>query len=367
MQTPWGNLREIDLNDHSTAEKIISADKHRLVEGLVAECIFDQIFQKVPASSDCKILPLDVETIIVDTNNTSERWIALVWARTKTEGLGRYLLALERGFVPYLLEYDPLNGFSATKRENGRSSAQLENLADLMERLSGGAYTEFTVNASVRDETRQKQAFWGHVSNYYGNRVGHQIVLPRLLLNCGVQPYFRRVWNLDRMLLVDDQVWMLEVKHKFPMELPPKNDYPTLRFGINEGELGIIDKLVNCGIRCLHTVLVKPFWSTEAGPMYLLNDLASREKTALVAAVLDQTTVGKMMAGRSGKAAAHTSINGESKIKYRSLPARSFKDLGVLSDAPENIAKKIVSTMKGESVSFVHEAHLLKLRCPILK
>lgn len=365
MQTPWGNICDIDLMDHSIAEKIISADKHQLVEGLVVECLFDQIAQKVPTSTNGKIIPLDVETIIVDTNRASDRWIALVWARTKTEGLGRYFLALEKGFVPYLLEYDPGAGFFATKRQNGRSVGQPESLSILMEKLSETKYKPFLVNATVRDETRQKQAFWGFISNYYGSKIDSQVVLPRLLINCGVQPYFRRVWNLDRAFLVEDQVWLLEVKHKFPMELPQKLDYPTLRFGINEGELSVIGRLADAGIRCLHTVLVKPYWSKRIGSMYLLNNLALRESTALIAVDLDQKTVKKMMAGSAGISGAHTTITGEFEIKYRTLAAKSFRDLGVLSDRPENIAKKMIAVMTSDPPPLVQEKRLQALRAQV--
>jgi hypothetical protein len=355
MRTPWGRLRDLDLNDHGIAEKIIFADKHQLVEGLVAECLFDQIAQKMKSTSDSHVLPLDVETIIVDTNRASERWLAFVWARSKTAGLGRYLLALERGFVPYLLEYDPMAGFSAIKRENGRSVSAAEPLTSLMVRLSDGAYQPFTVSASVRDEMRQKQAFWGYISSYYGARIGYEIVLPRLLINCGIQPYFRRV---------DDQVWLLEVKHKFPKELPAKGNWPTLRFGINDGELALIDRLAEFGIRCLHTILVKPYWSKEIGSTYLLSDLSLRERAAMIAIDLNRNVIKAMMAGRAGKSGAHTTIDGRSSMNFRMLSACSFRDMGVLSDRPEDLAREMIRLMRDEPGPQVREEHLQALRCP---
>lgn len=367
MRTPWGNLRDLDLSDHALAEKIIFADKHQLVEGLVVESLFDQIAQKIPSTEDSQVFPLDVETIIVDTNKTSERWLAFVWARNKTTGLGRYLLALEQGFVPYLLEYDPSNGFVATKRENGKSVTAPEALAVLMERLSDQAYKPFFVSESVRDEMRQKQAFWGVISSYYGARISLEIVLPRILINCGIQPYFRRVWNLDRMLLVNNQLWLLEIKHKFPQELPPKGTWPTLRFGINDGELAVIDRLAECGIRCLHTILVKPYWSKEIGSTYLLSDLSLREKAAMIAIDLSRKVIEIMRAGRAGKSGAHTTIDGRSAMSFRLHPARNFRDIGVLSDSPEDIAKKMAGVMNAMPGPLVLESHLQALRSTVNK
>lgn len=50
MKTPWGNLGELDLDNDSTAELILSADKHTLLEGLIVESLFDQIAANVPES-----------------------------------------------------------------------------------------------------------------------------------------------------------------------------------------------------------------------------------------------------------------------------------------------------------------------------
>lgn len=361
MRTPWGNVVTVDVNDHTIAENIVCTDKHQLAEGLVVECLFDQIAGALPASSPQKLVSVDVETIVVDTQRSSEQWIAFVWARTKSEGLGRYLLALERRFVPYLLEFDPASGFVARRLACGKSVGPAEPLETLMRRLSD-QYAPLNVDQSVRDATRQKHAFWGFISNYYGSRIGKKVILPRLLINWGIQPYFRRVWNLDRIFVMNDQVWLLEIKHKFPMELPPKENFPTLRFGINAGELNVIGLLQECGIRCLHTILVKPFWSPQAGSMYLMNDLSSRAHAALIAAEVDRKVIAMMMSGRAGKSGGNTTLTGDAGISYRSLPATRFRYLGLLADLPESIARQMVSVMAGEPVRFVQERELRELR-----
>ncbi|WP_146131859.1 hypothetical protein [Chromobacterium amazonense] len=56
METPWGQLGSLDLADHELAADILSADKHQLVEGLVVECLFDQIVANVPAVSGQNVI-----------------------------------------------------------------------------------------------------------------------------------------------------------------------------------------------------------------------------------------------------------------------------------------------------------------------
>ena len=170
---------------------------------------------------------------------------------------------------------------------------------------------------------------------------------------------------MDRVLLVDDQVWLLEVKHKFPKELPPKGNWPTLRFGVNDGELAVIDRLAEFGIRCLHTILVKPYWSKEIGSTYLLNDLSLRSKAAMIAVDLNREVIKTMMAGRAGKSGAHTTIDGRSGMNFRMLPARSFRDMGVLSDPLEDIAREMVRVMTAGTGTALREERLQSLRCAI--
>lgn len=66
---------------------------------------------------------------------------------------------------------------------------------------------------------------------------------------------------MGRVVVRGNDIWLLEVKYKFPIDLPPKNNFPTLRFGINTGEIEVTNRLEQAGIRCLFTVLVKPVWS----------------------------------------------------------------------------------------------------------
>ena len=355
MKTPWGELGDLDLADHDLAADILSADKHQLIEGLVVECLFDQIVSNISSASGKNIIALDVDSVVVDTGRKTDRWLCFVWARSKDKGLGRYLLALEKCFIPYLVTYSG-SEFIATQIKNGKRVMPERPLPELMIELSGGKVTPFRVNTSVKNTTRQRQAFWGFISDFYKDRLGDRIVLPRILINCAIQPYFRSVWNLDRIFIDENDIWLFEIKHKFPME------WRGLDFGINNGELNVLDRLASAGIRCLHTVLVKPFWSKDIGSMYLLNDLNMRTKAAVIATVLDKATTTILKKQRSGKSGSHTSITGSSELQFKKIAATDFNVLGLLSDPPINVAGKMSAVMEGKPSESVSEEWLQNLR-----
>lgn len=354
METPWGRLDTLDLSDHALAADILGADKHQLLEGLVVECLFDQMLASLSQVCGHAVQALDVESVVVDTQRQNGRWVCFVWARSMGPGLGRYLQALEKCMDPWLVTLDA-GEFMACRVQEGRRQSSPMPLQELMPELSGGRATPYVVKTSVRDRARQLRAFWGFISDWHKDRLGERVVLPRLLINCGIQPYFRSVWNLDRVLVVGNQVWLLEIKHKFPM------DREALYFGINDGELRLLDRLAGADIRCLHTLLVKPWWSKEVGSMYLLNDLNARARTAVIATVLDRAATAALLASSSGRSGAHTSITGASALQFKSLAATDFRVLGLLSE-PRGVTAQMSSLMAGQDVPAVEDHRLRGLR-----
>ncbi|MGI8465640.1 hypothetical protein [Pectobacterium punjabense] len=355
MKTPWGPLSRLDQKNYELAAEILSADKHQLLEGLVVECLFDQIVMNIQSVTDKKVISLDIDSVVVDTGRELDRWIGLVWARKKEEGLGRYLILLEKCLVPYLVTYK--NGdFMVVLIREGKKSGPERPLTELMEELSNGKYVPFSVDISVRDKNRQRQAFWGFISDYYKERLWERVILPRILINCGIQPYFRAVWNLDRIVIIENDIWLFEIKHKYPMRKK------SLSFGINVGELGVIDRLTDAGIHCLHTILVKPFWSKDVSSLYLLNDLNLRTKAAIIATVLDKSVTSQMLGQKPGKSGVHTSISGCTSLKYKTINSNNFKALGVISDPPSDLADKMYAVMAGLPVSSAQDKWLSELK-----
>lgn len=353
MLTPWGKLGSLDLADHEVCRTILAQDKHQLAEGLVVESVFDQIFDDVPAHLEGAVL-LDADTAIVDPGR-GQQWLAFVWSRGPQPGLGRYLTALEKRFRVWLVETDdPLTTFSAREWKAGRLVSGSRPLADLMGELSGRKPQAVEVSQAVRDANRQQQSFWGFLSSQHGPALGREVILPRLFMNCGVQPWFRAVWNLDRVLVHGEDIWLLEIKHKYPMQGP-------VSFGLNSGELNVIMRLGEAGIRCLHAIVVKPIWSKEAGSMYLLNDMRLRARAALIGIDMNIGVTADMMAGGRGTSAGHTTFNGSGNLTFRVLKASAFSRLGLLADAPEALAENIARLITGASLPAVEDRWLIEL------
>ncbi len=356
METPWGHLKDIDLSDHELCETILAEDKHQLAEGLVVENIFDQIIDAMPTVRPGSCL-LDIESAIVDTRRKSDRWHVFVWARSRRAGLGRYLSALERKSRPWLVELDqPTGTFISREWKAGTTVGTWRPLDSIMSDLSGGRLQPLEIAASVRDSQRQKLAFWGFLVGYYGDQLGTRVVLPRLFLNHGIQPWFRAVWNIDRILVDGNDIWALEIKHKFPF------DRAGLRFGINDGELGWIRLLGEAGIRCFHMILAKPSWTRNSGSGYLLNRIALKERAALIGVELDRRRVQAMFEGRQGTSPDYTTFSGNGKLSYRSLRATEFVRIGTMSTLHADLASNISLALDGHPLPSVTEQWLRDLR-----
>lgn len=356
MITPWGNLGDLDLTDHRLCEAILAEDKHQLGEGLVVENIFDQIIEAIPVSLADAIL-IDVETAIADTGRQPDRWHAFVWARTREKGLGRYLSTLERKFRTWLIELDDAAGtFMIREWKDGKTVGAWQPLATIMEELSRRVPRSLRISSAVRDSHRQKLSYWGYLVDSHGDQLGARVVLPRLFFNHGIQPWFRAVWNLDRILVESENIWMLEIKHKFPF------GGSELRFGINEGELGVIRLLGEAGVRCFHAILAKPTWTKESGSGYLLNRLQLRERAALIGVELAIPVVQAMFAGRQGFSPEHTTFSGKGKLKYRPLAANRFRKIGMMSELHGTLAANLARVLAGDTLPQVSDQWLRSLR-----
>ncbi|VWC13683.1 hypothetical protein BLA6993_05477 [Burkholderia lata] len=360
MHTPWGTLEELNLDDRTLAEKILCADKHQLVEGMIVECLFDQFLDNLPKDLP-GVVAIDVETVIAQTERPHNKRLAVVWARTKSAGLGRYLIALGKRFHVVLVEYDANRGFFGALMHGAKRVSSVKTLDELMQPFAAIGHTPFEVARSVRDENRQREAIWGFLFAHHGERLASKVLLPRILINCGIQPWFQYVWNLDRIFIVDGDPWLFEVKHKFPF-LDRRSQ--ALKFGLNDGELSIFRELLGCGIESLFSIMVKPKWSKEIGSLYMMTDLAARNRTAVISKVLDGETIRRLYAGVSGVSGAGTTITGvqDSKLKYKSLYASEFGMTGRFSEKPSEIAERIVGELRGLPRPLVKDEELYELK-----
>lgn len=208
----------------------------------------------------------------------------------------------------------------------------------------------------MRDTKRQQQSFWGFLSGQHVDALGQRVILPRIFMNCGIQPWFNKVWNLDRILVRGNDIWLLEIKHKFPMKGKP------LLFGLNEGELSIIVLLAQAGIRCLHTLVIKPVWLPSAGAMYLFNDMRMRARAAVIGIDLDDQITRVMLGGSRRSSPSHTTYSGKGEVGFYTLRASAFSRLGVLSDPAQELASSFAKAVSGALLPPVEDQWLLGLK-----
>lgn len=357
MQTPVGQLAQLDLSDHEVCQRILALDKHRLAEGLVVESLFDQYLAAFPHDQEDAPVLIDTDTAIA-TNPGSPVTCAFVWDRGNRSGLGRYLKALGQRYQVVLVRFDKTaKTFIAARCHEGKRISDWLPLWETARTLSGRqSEHDVAVDLSVRDAKRINQSFWGYLSAHYGDELGERVVLPRIFLNFGIQPWFRYVWNIDRIYLQGDQIWHIEIKHKYPIPGEP------LSFGLNDGELRLIGNLARCGLRSLHTLIVKPRWNKDAGSMRLTNDMATRTAAAVIGREITQNDVDLAMRQRAGRSGADTSFTGRNSLSFRSLPAASFSRFGTLGMPHTEVAGRIARFMRADAPEPVTDDWLRGLR-----
>lgn len=342
MQTPLGLIADLDLDNPQTVYDILALDKHSIAEGMVVESIFDQIIEHIPkvVEGDSAIL-LDVETFIARDPKNFGNAHAFVWARTMGEGLGRYLRTLSKGFNVYLLKWcDSSASFKARIFQAGQPIKWIP-LEELVGKLGHEHCQRYEVDESVRNRERQLGAFWGYLKESHGKYLKDRVALPRLLVNWGIQPWFKSVWNIDRIIIMGGQIWALEVKHKFPYGEPG-----PLRFGLNVGEGYMLRDLARVGIKGLHTIVVKPYWNTNVGSSYLVSNYDVRDQAMVVGMTINEREIGRILARSSESSPTHTSVNGKTKPKYKPMLLSDFTSLSFLAKR-EEIAKRICLLLQG--------------------
>lgn len=344
MMTPLGALSSLDLDNPATCFDILAHDKHQIAEGMVVESLFDQIISRIPESMEFDdVHVLDVETFIARDPHNFNRPYAFVWSRRLGSGMGRYLLALERGFDVFrvVLNSDG-SDFMACRIVGGQRSGEWMLLSEMIEAQGCVRSGNYNVAGSVRLSDRQMGAFWGYLREAYGSRLKTHVALPRVLVNWGIQPYFRNVWNIDRIVVTATEIWALEAKHKFPFRRDG-----ALHFGLNNGEAFLLRDLVNCGIRALHTVVVKPYWDMDIGSSYLLANYEARERALVVGMVMNVNVLDRVVRSCSGSSPLHTSVTGLSRLNYKPLPVTWFAPLSNLA-SPHEASRKMTELLAGQ-------------------
>lgn len=338
-------LNKLDLNSPEVAKSILFYDKHTLLEGKISENLFDQILKEMTKKNPLQIHELDCE-VVITKDRENKKWYSFIWARSESSDilqLGNLLNNFSECMILYFNNSDKKFYCSEIKDYiNNQGDNSL-----LIDYLNNNFKKRHTIKPvqEVRDLTRQQETFWGFLNNCYGKDLGEKVVRPRILINFIIQCFFQDLWDLDRIYKINEDYWTMEIKHKYPFG---RNQ---LFFGLNDGEVELYRTLAGANIKCLHTIFVKPLWKKDAGSMYLLNNLQAKNKCAIVSKLLNKEYITKLSGKGSNIAPSHTSIDGRSQLRYKSIPNSDFMWAGNLGNRPDFTAQKIYEITQNNGIN----------------
>lgn len=317
LLTPFGPLRDISLdNIDQLKEILVRSDKSRMLEGLVIEAVFNEYLGKL-ATQEIEVLPASLVRTLTVKKKPQKKFVYSwwVWDHSETGQAAAdlcHLLAPSSGRDGFLFDcyYDGKVRDFFIKQWGEQTNIPIQSF---MLEKRGHASPQFRIPSdSVIDLNRSQQAFWAGITSHYSDDLFQQVVLHRLLKNCAIQPFFDGVWDIDSLVrLPDGSLVQLEVKHKFPRV---ERDTGGLSFGINNGQLKVMEDLAARGIKTLHMIMVKPIWNKNLGTGYLLNRIGDRKNVLLLAKLLDTGSLRQIGSRESWQTGAAQSFTGSSSV-----------------------------------------------------
>lgn len=348
MQTKWGNLSDLDLENVETLEKILQWDKHSQLEGMIMEHIFDQITEKANPHG---MKGLEVYTGIATNYRGASYAFAWLTSGKLDAAIRKYLVLLSKIHKVYLVIYDDSQRefmVSASEYDPGKKKYEKISLQTLMEKLSGKK-PEFSALEAKEDKvidiSRQQQAFWGFLNVLSGTQLYRNVVLPRLFMNFGIDPYFY-VTDIDRVIsLGTEDTLILEIKHKYPaFHRKEKKPYLSLNRNVCEN----IKRLLEAGFKYYYLVMIKPFSKKEIPSMYLLGDLEARDNSIFAGCSIDLDRIEAILSAESVTAPQNTSHRGRSPMKVQPVFYDMFQYLCPLNSPVSEIGEIVARAVKGE-------------------
>jgi len=341
LPTPFGELSSLDLHEQETQQKILFYDKHQLLEGLVAENHVDQILNKTVQDEE-RLVRLNITSVLAGSSRSQKRYVLVLDQGCEPDLLNVYLAQLAQSFNVKLVRYDDTARDFLTHSGRYVTDVTLDASYGALVKTLNPNPTFAPIASAIKDPTRQKQGFWGQLVGAYGNKLGSDVVLPRIFKNFAIQPYFDRgIWDIDRVFW-DRQSGLfsvLEVKHKYPSG---SGSYP-LSFGINVGSIGMLLDFARIGFRCFHTIMVKPYWDKNASVTFLFNNLEARKHVLFCGKNFDRQLLQQLAAKVPSLAPAETSLTGNKPLSFVFFDASSLFRIGLLDD--QSLSKQFALAM----------------------
>ncbi|MEJ3661688.1 hypothetical protein WD277_12020 [Pseudomonas fragi] len=348
LLTPFGPLRDIPLdNIEQLKEILVRSDKSRMLEGLVIEAVFNEYLGKLVAQG-IDVLPVSLVRTLTVKKKPQKKFVTSwwVWDHSETGQAAAdlcHLMAPSYGEFLFDCYYDEMSRDFFIKKWGEQTNIPIQSF--MLEKRGHSAPRFRIPSESVIDENRSQQAFWAGISSHYSDDLFKHVVLHRLFKNCAIQPFFDGVWDIDSLArLPDNSLMQLEVKHKYPhMEKSSRE----LSFGINNGQLRVMQDLARRGIKTLHMIMVKPIWDKNLGTGYLLNRIGDRKNVLLLAKLLDAGTLHGIQSRQSWHTGVEQSFTGKDEQKVRYVGASEFQLIGTLDDPVDTVARNIALAATG--------------------
>lgn len=310
---PSGELSQIDIQSPDDLISLLAYDKHQMLEEIIVEGLFRKYFRYLEASG---IAILNIDLIKAKHNGRQPVW--LLWDYGRTNAI---VSRIESGLLRSLRTNVLQCRYSEPDRDfyfnqGFRDCAPNESIRSYMmrKRKLPHPLQSPQLAAEVRDTNRRRQAFWGGIQGLFGDRLFDEIVIHRLFKSFVVQPFFRYLWDVDNLALMpDERPLQLEVKHKHPFVANDRRLY----FGINNGQLTIIDELSRSGIDTLHMIMVKPFWTHEKSTGYLTQDPTLRKNVLFLACYLNKDRIRRLRSAVSSTSPERTSFSGYTRLTFK--------------------------------------------------
>lgn len=334
LLTPLGRLNEIDIDCPNTQMRLLSMDKHRLLEGLVVEALVEGILARLEAHG-AMILPLS----LVRAGRRGRQIAWWLWAHQPAGEIdavfdalsGRHPRAVVRCRYDRALQDFLIDGYGGY---NGVA------LQAFLGQLCQKRELEFRrPDPDVCERLRTTRAFWRMTECRVGIDMFHDIVLHRLYKNCALAPFLDWLWDIDTILqLPNGQRIQLEIKHKYPYQ-----GRGGLCFGLNKGQVMTMLALADCGIDTFHVILVKSWWDRETGPGYLTQDHAHQDRVLLIGHYLDRDGLKRLSREADGASGRSESLYGRRAQAHKAIAAARFVVLGTLADSAETLARNLLA------------------------
>ncbi|MHC8319208.1 hypothetical protein ACYZT4_00550 [Pseudomonas sp. GB2N2] len=374
--TPLGYFpEEVDFENLTSNESLLTREKHQLLEGLVIEYVAEQFFETPELKNLINVL--DVVTLITkgtsnDRSSMLGQYCSFIWKKDDSD-IEDFIsilqnLALGCANTTYICKEEGMKFYA--KKPSSSKWLPLQSYLRNKRAITDAKKIRFPqVDNNSRNNERQLSSILGRLLPAYNKRIIKEVILPRVFKNYIIQPFFRSGWDLDRIFRYQGKLWEFELKHKYPIdnynffeEINSTNNRYCLSFGINEGQANIIKLLAKQGLNTLHLILVKPRWSDQENPGYLFIDEEARKKTLVIGTILTLEKINAILGGELKKAPSKTSYNGSNETNYYRIPRNFFHVIGSYADGKDKLAPNIIKLLDGKLDSVLTTKNLIDNR-----